>query len=95
MSKPAPLNPRQGIYRLAAACVIASVCWLILLPALSKYPPMSARLQWLEEQQVDPSAMYYTEVEALKPVLQQLNERGRGNVHRNSTTTGVGSEQSK
>lgn len=68
---------RRGLMQLAGVTAVAAVIWLIVLPLLSLFPPVSARLQWLDDQHVDPSAMYYTEVDALKPVLQRLNERGR------------------
>lgn len=77
MPMPMTFDRRQGLMRLAGITVVAAVTWLILLPLLSMFPPMSERLQWLDDQHVDPSAMYYTEVDALKPVLQRLNERGR------------------
>ncbi len=74
---PPTLDRRRGLIRLAGVCAIAAVIWLLVLPRLAMHPPVSARLRWLDEQRVDPSAMYYTEVEALKPVLKRLNERGR------------------
>jgi hypothetical protein len=77
MPMPMTSDQRQGLVRLAGITAVAAVIWLILLPLLSMFPPMSERLQWLDDQRVDPSAMYYTEVDALKPVLQRLNERGR------------------
>ncbi len=77
MSTAMRMNHREGLIRLAGISAVAAAIWLIVLPRLSMLPSMSARLQWLDDQKVDPSAMYYTEVEALKPVLQRLNERGR------------------
>jgi hypothetical protein len=38
---------------------------------------VNTQLQWLDEQRIDPSAMYYTELEAMKPILARLNERER------------------
>lgn len=74
-----PMTPdrRQGLIRLATISAVAAVIWMLVLPLLSTLPQVAAHLQWLEDQRVDPSAMYYTEVDALKPVLQRLNERGR------------------
>jgi hypothetical protein len=67
----------RPLHRLGAISAIVAAIWLLGLPWLSKFPPMAARLDWLDEQRVDPSAMYYTEVEALKPVLERLNNQGR------------------
>ena len=74
---PMTSDRRLGLIRLAGFSLMAAVVWLLVLPRLSRVPSVAARLEWLDEQRVDPSAMYYTEVEALKPVLQRLNERGR------------------
>ncbi|MBS0262582.1 MAG: hypothetical protein JSS02_11575 [Planctomycetes bacterium] len=68
---------RVGIWRLCAVVAVFAIVWLAGLPWLASYPPLAARLDWLADQRVDPSAMYYTEVEALEPVLQRLNARGR------------------
>jgi hypothetical protein len=54
-----------------------TVLWLIVLPWLAAYPLIAGRVRWLDEQGIDPSAMYYTELEAMKPILQRLNERER------------------
>ncbi len=54
-----------------------SFVWLLVLPWLAKQPLVNTQLQWLDEQRIDPSAMYYTELEAMKPILARLNERER------------------
>lgn len=59
--------------RLSVCLATLASFWLIVLPWLSVRPPMSDRLEWLEDQKIDPSAMYYTELEVLKPVLERLN----------------------
>lgn len=64
MSKP--------LLRLAAALGALALVWLVALPRAAKAPAMEARLQWLDEQKVDPSAMYYTELEMMKPILHRL-----------------------
>ncbi len=54
-----------------------SFVWLLVLPWLAKQALVNTQLQWLDEQRIDPSAMYYTELEAMKPILARLNERER------------------
>lgn len=51
--------------------------WLIALPALSRCAPVAGKLERLDRQGVDASAMYYTELEAMKPILERINRRGR------------------
>jgi hypothetical protein len=38
---------------------------------------MARRLQWLSDRKIDPSAMYYTELEALDPILDRMNVASR------------------
>lgn len=66
-----------GMGRLALWTAAVAVGWLIVLPWLALQTPVASRLEWLDERRIDPSAMYYTELEVLKPVLQRLNRRAR------------------
>jgi hypothetical protein len=53
------------------------VGWLIVLPAIAARPATSAYLQRLDEQGIDASAMFYTELEMMPKLLERL-ERGPG-----------------
>ena len=64
---------RAGRMRLTGICLLTAAVWLIGLPRLAEFPPVARWLKRLDEHKVDPSAMYYTEVEALKPTLERLN----------------------
>lgn len=59
-----------------AFCMIG-LCglWLVALPWIARQPRMAAHLQWLEDQGIDAGAMYYTELEAMKPILEKLERR--------------------
>ena len=54
-----------------AVGVVAAV-WLIFLPRAAKAPATADRLIWLEEKGIDPSAMYYTELEMMTPTFERL-----------------------
>jgi hypothetical protein len=69
-------TPRK-IYRLVLTTILIAGVWLLVLPWLARRPAIGAYLRWLDERQIDPSAMYYTEVDAMKPILRRLNERER------------------
>ena len=73
MSTAAVHDRRTGLIRLAGICLLTAAIWLVALPRLAEFPPVARWLQWLDDHKVDPSAMYYTEVEALKPTLERLN----------------------
>ena len=63
--------------RLALSVLLVALVWTVALPWLASSPPIASRVQWLNERGIDPSAMYYTELEAMKPILKRLNERER------------------
>ncbi|EMI52721.1 hypothetical protein [Rhodopirellula sallentina] len=48
---------------------VLSIVWLVLLPAYARQPKMRQHLQWLDEKGIDPSAMYYTELEIMDEIL--------------------------
>lgn len=52
-------------------------CWLVIFPRLAARDPLQSRLQWLETRGIDPAAMYYTELEAMEPILERLEKRRR------------------
>ncbi len=67
-------HPRQpGTARRAAALAIcsllAAVVWLILLPAVARKPTVRSDLRRLRDHGINPSAMYYTELEMIGEVI--------------------------
>ncbi|WP_437200773.1 hypothetical protein [Planctomicrobium sp. SH664] len=66
-------RPQTGFARLVAWLVPLAVLWLVILPWMSQREAIQRELEWLDTQGIDPSAMYYTELEAMKPILQELN----------------------
>jgi hypothetical protein len=64
--------------RLCFALCISSLAflWLVMLPWLSAQPGVAGHLKWLDDHRIDANAMFYTELEALEPVLHRL-ERSR------------------
>ena len=60
-----------GVWLGLWSCVIAAV-WLLLLPWVARQPETAAYLERLDAQGIDPSAMYYTELDAMKPILERL-----------------------
>lgn len=74
----------SGQWKLLVAVSVLAVVWLGILPWYSRQPAMEAHLQWLDERGIDPSAMYYTELEAMQPILQRL-ERPETLTNKSST----------
>ncbi|TWU23552.1 hypothetical protein [Bythopirellula polymerisocia] len=64
--------PKQtGMKRLMAASGLIGFAWLLLLPWIAEQPGMKSHLDWLEAQQINPSAMYYTELDVMEKFHQQ------------------------
>ncbi len=57
------------VIALLAATLGLSIVWLVLLPAYANRPAMKKHLQWLDKQGIDPSAMFYTELEMMDDIL--------------------------
>jgi hypothetical protein len=56
---------RSRVVRLLGGAMLVAVVWCGLLPQLLAWPPIARHVALMEERQVDPSAMYYTELERL------------------------------
>jgi hypothetical protein len=60
------ITPRLiGPLRLAACAGIVAVTWLVVLPQVGRLPPIARHVRAMENRQVNPSAMVYTELERL------------------------------
>jgi hypothetical protein len=57
---------------LLASAVIAGA-WLVALPWIARLPAQNESWRALEAAGIDPSAMYYSELEAMAPILNRLN----------------------
>lgn len=58
--------------RFAAFWLAIGVGWLIVLPWLARQPTQAARIESLKRAGIDPSAMYYSELEMMPDTLRQL-----------------------
>ena len=71
-----PVTRRQPRRRLDAAGRRAGraivVLWLAVLPRIADLPPVQAHIDFLEQRQIDPSAMFYTELEGMGEVRARM-----------------------
>lgn len=49
-----------------AGSLVLGIVWLVFLPWLGRRPGLQQNIEFLERRGVDPSAMFYTELEAAK-----------------------------
>lgn len=58
-------SPTRAVVRLVSGGVLIAAIWCGLFPRLLEWPPVARHVALMEERRVDPSAMYYTELERL------------------------------
>ena len=51
--------------------------WTIVLPWAGQLPPVRARIEFLDSQGIDPSALYYTDLEAMPRLEANLAAKRR------------------
>lgn len=76
MSHPVEPGGLRRVGRCLLACGALAGLWGGVLPWLASQPRIAEHMQWLDEQGIDAGAMYYTELDAMQPILQRLH-RGR------------------
>lgn len=59
------ISRSRAAARLAVGAALVAVVWCGLLPRLLEWPPVARHVALMEERRVDPSAMYYTELDRL------------------------------
>ena len=65
----------HSLLSLALSSLGITLLWCIVLPWLSARPLVRERLEFLEQRGIDPSAMFYTELEAMDAILERLEGR--------------------
>ncbi len=61
--------------QLLLACLVVGVVWCLVLPQVASFSYTKSRLELLDKYRVDPSAMYYTELEAMQAILNRLETK--------------------
>ncbi len=56
---------------------LIAVVWLGILPRVAQRPDVRDRRQHLDDRQIDPSAMFYTELAGIGRLLDELDDRNR------------------
>lgn len=71
---PAPASDSRARLKLAAALFGVAAVWLVALPTAGRLSVVRRHIERLEAARIDPSAMYYTELEMIGDVRDQMNE---------------------
>ena len=68
-------SPSRSRFALAFSTLGIALVWCLVLPWLSGRPAIQKRLEFLDQRDIDPSAMYYTELEAMDAILDRIEGR--------------------
>ena len=60
---------------LLAATVFLGVFWCGVLPWVAAQPKMQQQLEFLDDRGIDPSAMFYTELDVMDEILEKSKIR--------------------
>lgn len=61
----------QGKLQLAGCICFIAITWCVVLPELSRQPAVAEHLNQLKAAGIDPSAMFYSELDAMEPLLNE------------------------
>jgi hypothetical protein len=65
-------NRRNGIWKLTFAMATIACLWCMVLPWYASQPSMKEHLEFLDDRGIDPSAMFYTELDAMDVILEKI-----------------------
>lgn len=65
------MSKQTGLIQLLKAVGLIALGWLAILPWIAERPQIKSHLDWLDDRKINPSAMYYTELEAMDEILQR------------------------
>lgn len=68
---------KRNTRNLIIATAMLTLVWGWLLPMLANQPQIQARLKFLDHHGIDPSAMFYTELDAMAPILERIESDHR------------------
>lgn len=60
---------RAGTVRLVAGILLVAFIWLVILPTVARLDSINNYLGWLDSRDIDPSAMFYTDLEMADELL--------------------------
>ena len=62
-------RPYKDFVKLFCAMVIIAVTWCYLLPLATKQPVVRQRIDFLDDKGIDPTAMFYTDLEIMDEII--------------------------
>ena len=57
---------QHGWWKLVTGVVVLAIIWMLLLPMVARRPSVAGRIERLEAKGIDPTAIFYTELDAME-----------------------------
>ncbi|QDT96939.1 hypothetical protein V144x_24100 [Gimesia aquarii] len=58
-----------------------SLIWLVILPRAAEIPPLRSDIDFLEQKKIDPTAMFYSDLETIETTVQNIRDFQHENPH--------------
>jgi hypothetical protein len=78
MPQRSPVDRTRGVIRLGVATAMLATVWLGVLPRVGALAPVREFVRGNEAAGINPSAMYYTEVEAMGAIGERTDGHQEG-----------------
>ena len=54
--------------------VSLGILWLVILPRAAEIPQLHSEIEFLEQKNIDPTAMFYSDLETIEQTVQNIND---------------------
>jgi len=68
-----PDNSRNRWGWFLVLTVSLGILWLVILPRAAEIPQLRSEIEFLEQKKIDPTAMFYTDLETIEETVQNIN----------------------
>lgn len=69
-----PLSTRRRWVSFLLVTGALGLFWFVALPRIGRVPQIRAKIEHLEQQKIDPSAMYYNDLEKIEDTVKQIDD---------------------
>ncbi|MCA9014858.1 MAG: hypothetical protein KDA77_05950 [Planctomycetaceae bacterium] len=74
-----PLPPEAGTTKrqwgwFILFTVSLGLLWLVIFPQLARVPQLRSEIEFLEEKQIDPTIMFYSDLETIEDTVQNIRD---------------------
>lgn len=60
--------------RLLSLTTMLCILWLVILPRAAEIPQLQSEIEFFEQRKIDPSAMFYSDLENIEQTVHDINK---------------------